>query len=66
VGGKRVELYRLQTRKGSVPMPPGGAAVVQYELRTSQGGRFIERVTLVNEKDGWRPVGYAFQSVTAR
>lgn len=66
VGGKRVELYRLQTRKGSVPIPPGGAAVVQYEVRPPQGGRFIERVMLLNEKGGWRPVGYAFQSLTAR
>lgn len=66
VGGKRIELYRMQTRKVSVPVPPGGAAVVQYEVRPPLGGRFIERVTLLNEKDRWRPVGYAFQSVTAR
>lgn len=64
-GAKRVELYRMQTRNGNVPMPPGGAAVVQYEVRSAQGGRFIERVMLLNEKDGWRPAGYAFQPVPA-
>jgi hypothetical protein len=60
-GTKRIELYRMQTRTGNVPMPPGGGAVVQYELRPSQGGRLLERVMLLNEKDGWRPAGYALQ-----
>lgn len=64
-GARRVELYRMQTRNGNVPMPPGGGAVVQYDVRSAQGGRFVERVTLLNEKDGWRPVGYAFQSLPA-
>jgi hypothetical protein len=65
VGAKRVELYRLQTRNGNVPMPPGGFAIVQFEFRTRTGSRFIERVTLLNEKDGWRPAGYAFQPIPA-
>ncbi len=63
---KRMELYRMLTRHSSVPVPPGGAAVVQYEVRTSHGGRFIERVMLLNERDGWRPAGYAFQSLAVR
>jgi hypothetical protein len=62
-GSKRVELYRMHTRSGSVPMPPGGGAVVQYEVRPPQGGRFLERVMLLNEKDGWRPAGYALQPI---
>jgi len=64
-GAKRVELYRMQTRNGNVPMPSGGGAVVQYEVRSPQGGRFIERVMLLNERDGWRPAGYAFQPIPA-
>jgi hypothetical protein len=62
-GASRVELYRMQTRNANVPIPPGGGAVVEYELRSSQGRRFVERVTLLNEKDGWRPAGYALQAI---
>lgn len=62
-GAKRVELYRMQTRSGNAPIPPGGAAVVLYDVRSARGGRFIERVTLLTEKDGWRPAGYAFQPI---
>jgi hypothetical protein len=57
----RVERYRMQTRNGNVPIPPGGAAVVLYEVRLAHGGRFMERVMLLNEKDGWRVAGYAVQ-----
>ena len=64
--GKRVELYRMQTRTGNVPVAAGGAAVVQYEVRPEQGGRFLERVMLLNEQEGWRPAGYAFQVVPAK
>ncbi len=65
-GAKRVELYRMQTRNANVPIPSGaGAAVFQYELRPVQGGRFVERVMLLNEKDRWRPAGYAIQRVPA-
>ena len=63
--GKRVELYRMQSRAGDVPTPDG-TVVVQYELRPEQGGRFLERVILLNEQDGWRPAGYAFQPVPAK
>lgn len=66
-GAKRVELYRMQTRNASVPiLSGGGAAIVQYELRPAQGGRFVERVMLLNEKDRWRPAGYAVQRVVPR
>jgi hypothetical protein len=51
----------MQTRDGSMP-PPGGAAIVQYVVRSAQGGRFLERVALLSQKDGWRPAGYAFRS----
>ena len=55
--GKRVELYRLQTRKTTVPTPAGGAMVV-YELRTAKGERFLESLTMVPEKEGWRAAEY--------
>jgi len=65
VGAKRVELYRMQTRNANVPIPPGGAAAIQYEVRSAQGDRFIERVLMVNQVDGWRPAGYAIQHIPA-
>lgn len=65
-GARRVELYRLQSRNGGSATPPGGGAVVQYELRTAQGGRIVERIMLLDEKDGWRPGGYAFQPIPSR
>ncbi|HET8541431.1 MAG TPA: DUF4019 domain-containing protein [Anaeromyxobacter sp.] len=59
--GGRVELYRMLTRNASVPVPAGGAVIVQYELRPPQGGRFLERVILLPERQGWRPAGYSFR-----
>jgi hypothetical protein len=32
--GARVELYRLQSRKGNIDLPPGSAVSIQYELST--------------------------------
>jgi hypothetical protein len=63
IGAQRVPLYWMQTRNASVPMPSDRGAAIQYEVRSAQGGRFVERVTLFDEKDGWRPAGYAFQAV---
>ncbi len=62
---RRVELYRMQTRNAGLPAPPGSAAVVGYEVRAAQGGRYLERVMLLNEKDGWRPAAYVFQPIPA-
>ena len=66
VSGKRVELYRMQNRSGNAPGPAGGAAVVLYEVRPAQGGRFLERVMLLNEQTEWRLAGYAFQMVPTK
>jgi hypothetical protein len=64
-GAKRVELYTMLTRLGNLPLPPDGAAVVQYEVRLAKGGRFVERVSLMNEKDGWRPAAYECRAIPA-
>jgi hypothetical protein len=62
-GGERRELYRMQAPSGK-GKAPGVAAILVYDVRPPQGGRFLERIMLVNEqKDGWRTGGYAFQPV---
>jgi hypothetical protein len=62
--GKRMDLYWLQPR-----IPPGTdfkevAVGLMFEARSTQGGRYLERVMLTKEQNSWRIAGYSFQRIS--